>query len=207
MRFYRRGKRPLKVKSDLTGDFHEDVRGKVIQLANPEPSDRSETLHRDGTYMEGFSAVQRGEVGDITAGLPLGPWTEELAQTLITQNEMYWEQSGVPEAERRQRRQELSDSFRAHIAAEDLFYPYVPYPCIEWYSDANGRVVLELEPWQIVIVDMASARSEKTLEDLFEDEQRRSEAMARFMAGMVSEFSRQSRNKGGDGNVFGAVVN
>lgn len=29
--------------------------------------------------MDGFSAVQRGDVGDITAGFSLGPWTEALA--------------------------------------------------------------------------------------------------------------------------------
>lgn len=31
-------------------------------------------------------------------------------------------------------------------------YPYVNYPYIEWYSEENGRVVLELEPSQIKII-------------------------------------------------------
>lgn len=206
MRFYRGEKRPLKVKFDLEGDFHEDIRGKVIRLTNPEPSDRSQSLGREGTYLKGFSAEQRGEVGDITAGLPLGPWTEELARTLITHNEAFWNQSSIPEAERAQRWQKLTDAYHAHIAAGDLFYPYVPYPYIEWYSEANGRVVLELEYSQVEIVDVEAHRA-KSPEQLFADERRRSEAMSRFLSSMASEFSRESRSKGGDGNVFGAVIN
>jgi hypothetical protein len=74
----RRGKQPLRAIFDLTGDFHEDIRGTVIRLSSPAPSDRSASLDREGTYMDGFSAVQRGEIGDITAGLSLGPCTEAL---------------------------------------------------------------------------------------------------------------------------------
>jgi hypothetical protein len=72
MRFHRRGKQPLRVVLELTGDFHRDIQGKIIRLSNPNPSERNETLEREGTYMEGFSPVQQGQVGDITAGLPLG---------------------------------------------------------------------------------------------------------------------------------------
>ena len=43
MRFFRFGKRPLKVRFDLNGDFHDDIRGKVISLSNPAHS------HRNGT--------------------------------------------------------------------------------------------------------------------------------------------------------------
>jgi hypothetical protein len=50
---------------------------------------------RSGTYMDGFSAVQRGEVGDITAGFSLGPWTEDVAQRLMAQNEIYWDAAGL----------------------------------------------------------------------------------------------------------------
>jgi len=57
---------------ELAGDFHEDIRGKVIRLSNPSPSEKNESLEREGTYMEGFSPVQKGTVGDITAGLPMG---------------------------------------------------------------------------------------------------------------------------------------
>jgi len=111
MRFHRRGKKPLRVVLDLAGDFHEDIRGKVIRLSNPNPSEKNERLEREGTYMEGISPVQQGDVGDITAGLPLG----------------------------------LAGN-------EEPSYAYAPYPYIEWYG-ANGRMVLELDPSQVEIVD------------------------------------------------------
>jgi hypothetical protein len=72
MYFHRGGKTPLRVILELAGDFHEDIRGKVIRLSNPSPSEKNESLEREGTYMEGFSPVQKGAVGDITAGLPVG---------------------------------------------------------------------------------------------------------------------------------------
>ncbi len=53
-----------KVRLDLAGDFHRDVRGTVLRLANPSPSEK-----RAG-YMEGFCLVQTGKAGDITAGRP-----------------------------------------------------------------------------------------------------------------------------------------
>ena len=59
---------------DLLGDFHQDIVGAVIRITNPKPSDRNRELDRPGTYMEGFSHIQRGEVGDITAGLPPQPY-------------------------------------------------------------------------------------------------------------------------------------
>ena len=57
------------VRLDLAGDFHEDIRGKKLRLSNQKPS------HRLGRpdYMNKFSAVQTGTVGDITAGLPPYP--------------------------------------------------------------------------------------------------------------------------------------
>jgi len=111
MRFHRRGKQPLRVVLELTGDFHRDIQGKVIRLSNPHPSERNEHLEREGTYMEGFSPVQQGQVGDLTAGLPLG----------------------------------LDDK------GEPIFC-YAPYPYIEWYGP-NGRIVLELDPSQVEILD------------------------------------------------------
>ena len=40
--------------------------------------------------------MQRGEAGDITAGLTLGIWTDALAQKLMANHEQNWEQAGVP---------------------------------------------------------------------------------------------------------------
>jgi hypothetical protein len=110
IRFFRRGAAPLTVTLHLQGDFHEDIRGNIIRLTNPNPSDRHETLDRPGSYMDGMAEEQVGEVGDITAGLP--------------------------------------------INGE---YPYVNYPYLEWYSSANGRVVLELDPPQVAVVEPPQA--------------------------------------------------
>lgn len=152
MRFFRSGKRPLKVTFDLVGDFHEDIRGKVIRLSNPGPLDRNQDLDRNGTYMKGFASMQRGNVGDITAGLSLGEWTEDLAQELLQKQEAAWEQTGVPAIERERRRQALADLYRFCIDRHELYYPYVAYPYIEWYSASNGRVVLELDSGQLEIL-------------------------------------------------------
>jgi len=103
MRFFRRGRSPLEVTFDLEGDFHRDIQGKGIQLSNPFPSDRNEGLSGSRSYVDGLSPVQRGEVGDITAGL-------------------------TPR-------------------------DYVDYPYIEWYSQLNWRVVLELDPAQVTVVE------------------------------------------------------
>ena len=205
MRFFRRGKRPLRVTFDLAGDFHEDIRGRAIRLTNAKPSDENARLGRNGTYMEGFSRVQRGNVGDITAGLPLGPWTEELAQKFMAQNELIWDEARLPEAEREHRRREWTDRYRQHIAAGELYYPYVSYPYIEWYSDRNGRVVLELDASQVEILDGVDPR-EKTPGELVADKRRRAQALGEFMTGMVEEIFEENRKKGGDGNVFGAVI-
>jgi len=205
MRFFRRGKRPLRVKFDLAGDFHEDIRGKAIRLTNSEPSDENASLDRKGTYMEGFSRVQRGNVGDITAGLSLGPWTEELAQKFMAQNELIWDEARLPEAEREQRRQEWTDRYRQHIAAGELYYPYVSYPYIEWYSDRNGRVVLELDASQVEILDGVGPRA-KAPRELVADKRRRAQALGEFITGMVEKLSEENRKQGGDGKVFGAVI-
>ena len=207
IRFFRRGKEPFRVTLDLAGDFHEDIRGKVIRLSNPKPSDENTQLDRKGTYMEGFSAVQSGAVGDITAGLPLGIWSEELAQKFMAQNELMWEENGLKAAEREEQRQKWAEHYRERIEAGELCYPYVSYPYIEWYSDANGRVVLELDSSQVEILDVGVVPPrDKTPEELVEDDKKRDQAMAGFMSGMVKELSRENRKKGGDGNVFGAVI-
>ena len=123
MRFFRRGKRPLRVTFDLAGDFHEDIRGKAIRLSNPQPSE--EYPKGKNSYVEGFRSVQRGQVGDITAGIPLGPWTEELAQKLMAQNELIWDENGLKAADREEQRQKWAEHYRERIEAGELCYPYV----------------------------------------------------------------------------------
>ena len=202
IRFFRNEKSPLRVTFDLEGDFHEDIRGTVIRLSNPNPSDR---YLDGGTYMEGFSPMQHGTAGDITAGLPLGPWTDALAQNLMKRNELFWEEQGIQGSEREKHRQDFAERYRAHIAAGDLYYCYVDYPYIEWYSD-NGRVVLELDPSQMEIVRADVPPKEKTPAELLEDEKKRNEAFGSFFTGMVEDLSKENRNKGGDDTVTGIVV-
>ena len=201
MRFFRNGKEPLRVTFDLAGDFQEDIRGAKIRLSNPQPADRY-----DGgeTYMEGFSEVQRGTAGDITSGRPLGPWTEEIATQLIMQNEIAFDDLRIHGSERVRRRKEFSDQYREHIANGDLYYACGTYPYIEWFSD-NGRVVLELDPSQVEIVE-TSRPKEKTPAELYQDAKKRDEAMMSFMGEMLRSASDENRRHGGDSNVTGIVV-
>lgn len=155
--------------------------------------------------MEGFSPLQHGTAGDITAGLPLGPWTEALAQNLMKRNELFWEEQGIRDSEREKQRQDFSERYRAHIAARDLYFCYVDYPYVEWYSE-NGRVVLELDPSQVEIVRADVPPKEKTPAELLEDKKKRDEAFGSSFTGMVEELSNGNRNNGDDGTVTGIVV-
>jgi hypothetical protein len=167
MRFFRKGQAPLRVTFYLEGDFHDDIRGTAIRLSNPNPSERFPD--REETYMEGMNPMQTGTAGDITAGLPLGPWTEALARELMKRNELFWDERGIRGSEREKWRREYSERYRAHIAAGDLYYPYVAYPYVEWYSE-NGRVVLELDPSQLEVVKVTVPLKEKTPAEFVADE-------------------------------------
>jgi hypothetical protein len=203
IRFFRNEQSPLRVTFDLEGDFHEDIRGTVIRLSNPNPSERFPD--RKPTYMKGFKPMQTGTAGDITAGLSLGPWTEALAQTLMKRNELFWDEQGIHGSEREERRQEYSEEYREHIAAGDPYHPYVDYPYIEWYSE-NGRVVLELDSSQLEVVKVVVPLKEKTPKELLEDDMKRVTAFGSFMGGLVEDLSSKNRKEGGDSNVTGIVV-
>jgi hypothetical protein len=186
IRFFRNKMAPLQVTFDLEGDFHEDIRGAMIRLSNLTPSDRQLD---GGTYMEGFSPMQHGTVGDITAGLPLGPWTEALAQSLMKSNDLFWEERGTRGNERKTRRREFAEEYRAHIAAGDLYHACGAYPYVEWFAE-NGRVVLELDPSQMEIVKADVPPKEKTPAELFEDEKKRDEAFRSF-TGLGEDLSKE----------------
>lgn len=205
MRFFRRGKQPLRVVFDLAGDFHEDIRGSDIWLMNGKLTDRNISLDRDGTYMDGFDPVQRGTVGDMTAGLPLGPWTEELAGRLKAQLETVWQEDGLMGTELEDRRRDVTAQYAANIAAGELYYPYVQYPYFEWYSD-NGRVVLELDPSQIMVIRPETPLTQKSPQELAQDRKNRAKAFGGFMTGMVEDLRKENRKQGGDGNVTGIVI-
>jgi hypothetical protein len=65
MRFLGRRNR---IRFDLHGDFHRDIRGAVIKFHNEQYRDADPQEARK--YCRAFVAVQTGVVGDITAGLP-----------------------------------------------------------------------------------------------------------------------------------------
>ena len=81
-----------KVIFDLEGNFHRDIRGAKVRLRG---DGESADAVQAGKYMEGFSTVQKGKVGDMTAGRPPADYGE--------------------------------------------------YGYFEWYSESNGRVVIELD--------------------------------------------------------------
>src|SRR5713101_1434360 len=205
MRFFRRRRQPLRVTLDLEGDFHEDIRGSDVVLKNDDPVERDISFGKYGTYMEGFDPKQRGTVGNMTAGLPLGPWTEELADRLKAQLEIIWRENGRRGTELKERRRAVQTDYAAKIASGELYYPYVDYPYLEWYSD-TGRVVLELDPSQITIIRAASPPKEKRPKELVQDRKNRAKAFGNFMTDMVRDLSKENRREGGDGNVTGIVV-
>jgi hypothetical protein len=95
---------------------------------------------------------------------------------------------------------------REQVAAGALFYPYVAYPYIEWYSKANGRVVLELEPSQVEVLDGRAAPRAPTPAEQAAAERKRAQAFGRFVHRMHREFSEESRKQGDDTDVTGLVV-
>jgi hypothetical protein len=170
----------------LGRDFHEDIRGSEIVLKNDDPVER---LGRNGTYTEGFDPVQRGKVGDMTAGLALGPWTEGLAERLKAQLEIAWQENGITGTELEECRREVATDYAAKVAAGELYYPYVDYPYLEWYSD-NGRVVLELDPEQITVIRPETPPTEKSPEELVQDRKNRAKASSSLMRGFLESFFR-----------------
>ena len=58
---------------DLEGNFHRDIRGAKVRLRGDGESANTEESEK---YMEGFSAVQKGNVGDVTGGFPPADYVE-----------------------------------------------------------------------------------------------------------------------------------
>lgn len=199
MRFCRSGKRSLRVVLDLAGDFHEDICGKVIRLSNPHPSDKNARLNREGTYMEGFSAVQSGAAGDITAGISRGPWTDEIASSLMLRNEEDWESSGIHGGKRERLRREFLERYAEQIRAGAPYFPYTAYPYIEWVSDANGRVVLELEPSQVVVLGEESSQRVSIPRECVVTEEEGIRKLADFFSRQGFEVPTETTKREGNG--------
>ena len=118
------------VKLDLVGDFHRDIRGTKILLSGCARDDEEARQ-----FLEGFSPVQKGEVGDMTAGLP----------------------------------------------PQDYVSGYV---YLEWYSEQNGRVVLELDQDQIEVIGTPIPACES--DPVSREKQQQN--MAKFLGGMAQEL-------------------
>jgi hypothetical protein len=56
-----------RVKFDLVGNFHRDIRGARVRLRG---DGESAIIDQARKYLAGFSHKQTGKVGDMTAGLP-----------------------------------------------------------------------------------------------------------------------------------------
>jgi hypothetical protein len=119
-----------KVMFDLDGNFHRDIRGAKVRLRGEgESANHEESAKR----MEGFTTLQKGNVGDMTAGLPP--------------------------------------------------YDYSPNsPYFEFYSEDNGRVVIELELNQVEILTppIPACESDPI------DRRQQAENMANFLCGIAA---------------------
>ncbi len=122
-----------KVTFDLEGNFHRDIRGAKIRFTGDAYEGQKNA--EGEKYLEGFSVLQAGEAGDITAGLP----------------------------------------------PKD----YVEYPYIEWYSEQNGRVVLELEPVQVEVIGTPIPAIES--DPICREQQNRN--MAGFLGSLAAELN------------------
>ncbi len=108
--------------------------------------------------------------------------------------------NGLTGTELEDRRRNVATDYAAKIAAEELYFPYVDYPYLEWYSD-NGRVVLELDPSQITVIRPETPPTEKSAQELAQDRKNRAKAFGGFMQGMVENL-----RKGNNDKVTGIVI-
>jgi hypothetical protein len=68
---------------------------------------------------------------------------------------------------------------------------YCKHPYIEWYSDENGRVVLELEPEHVQVI--GTPRPWQTEEPVSREQQEQN--MARFLAGLSASLAPQAETQ------------
>lgn len=69
---------------------------------------------------------------------------------------------------------------------------YVDYPYIEWYSEQNGRVVIELDPDQVTVIGAPIPFIESDPISRVEEEQN----LAEFMRGLLRDCESGTRSKG-----------
>ena len=191
IRFLRRGQTPLQVELDLKGDFHEDIQGKAIRISNPNPTDRHQLLEREGSYVEGIRPTQCGVVGDITGGFSLGVWSEELLERLWANEDRRRILRGSSDVEREQMRQAFVAGSRKRIERGEICYCHCDYPYIEWHDERNGRVVLELECSQLVLIGEATPKRPRGRRDSFEMEMIESPSFLSFVELVATKLFRR----------------
>ena len=130
---------------DLEGNYHRDIRGAKVRL-------RGEGEIANGqqaaAYMKDFSTVQKGKVGDMTAGLP-----------------------------------------PADYISGSSYY--------EWYSEDNGRCVIELEQAQTEILTPPIPAMESDPID----RRQQAENMAEFLGGIAEAVGIPQENAIAVGNT------
>jgi hypothetical protein len=117
-----------KIKFDLQGDFHRDIRGAKIRFHNEQYRDADP---KEAKQYHRLECLQTGVVGDITAGLPP--------------------------------------------------HDYGQSPYFEWYSDQNGRVVIELDQSQLEII----GKPIPWQESFPVDRKQQGQNMMTFIAGLI----------------------
>ena len=133
------------VKFYLEGNFHRDIRGAKIRLRGEGEIVNSQQA---SAYMQDFSTVQKGKVGDMTAGLP-----------------------------------------PADYISGSGYY--------EWYSEDNGRCVIELEQAQTEILTPPIPAMESDPID----RRQQAENMAEFLGGIAEAVGIPQENAIAVGNT------
>lgn len=118
---------------DLEGNFHRDIRGAKVRLRGDGESANTEEAQN---YMQGFSNLQKGNVGDMTAGL------------------------------------------------HPCDYGVLGHAYIEWYSDDNGRVVIEFDADQVELLTQPIPACESDPID----RKGQAENMAEFLCGIANSL-------------------
>jgi len=134
------------VTFDLAGNFHRDIRGAKIRLRG---EGEIANLQQATAYMQDFSTLQKGKVGDMTAG------------------------------------------------REPCDYGALGQAYAEWYSDDNGRVVLELETDQVELLTQPIPAMESDPID----RKQQAENMAEFLGGMAEAIGIPQDNAIAVGNT------
>jgi len=122
-----------KVVFDLEGNFHRDIRGAKVRLRG---DGESANIEEAQNYMQDFSNLQKGNVGDMTAGL------------------------------------------------HPCDYGALGHAYIEWYSDDNGRVVIEFDTDQVELLTQPIPACES--DPISRKEQ--AENMAGFLCGIANSL-------------------